>query len=174
MGLIERPLFIKIQDIKDNTEIDENVSDLKIKRSLIEVQNTMLQKVLGSTLFEKMSDDIQNNNLTDQYRVLLREKIHEYLLAAIELKIPKKLNIKYMENGVFTKDIDHASKLQYNESEAARKENLRVTTFYGQLITDYLKANLNKFPEYAIEDKSGIKAQDTIFNSPFVFVDDEI
>ncbi|RZT96623.1 hypothetical protein EV201_1264 [Ancylomarina subtilis] len=174
MGLIERPLFIEIQDIKNNTEIDDNVSDMKIQRSLIEVQNTMLQKVLGSTLFEKMSEDIKNDTLTNQYLTLLKEKIHEYLLAAIELKIPKKLNIKYTENGLLTKDIDHASKLQYNESEAVRKENLRVTTFYGQLITEYLKANLNKFPEYAIEDKSGIKAQDTIFNSPFVFVDDEI
>ena len=64
-------LLVRRQDILKLTPINGNVDTDKITPFIKSAQDIHIQDILGTKLFEKLIDGVQNSNLTADYNTLL-------------------------------------------------------------------------------------------------------
>ena len=63
--------FISEQDVKKNTPIDENVDSKLLQTAMRTAQDIYIRDILGSTLYDKLCDDINGAGLSGDYLTLV-------------------------------------------------------------------------------------------------------
>lgn len=170
MGIIKDALFIDIQDIKDNSIIDSNVSDKDIKFTLIEVQDTMLEPILGKVLFDKMAQLIKDEAVDGEYSTLLNDYIYKYLISAVVYRISDFIINKVRANGIYKKTGENTFQLSFEELEAMKKQKGKTVSIYNKRMREYLEANKTKFSELNNDEEV---EEISSYQEPFTFIDDD-
>ena len=68
-------LFISETFLKQNTQVSDNVDVKYIRESILWAQDTEIQTVLGSTLYNKIKDEIDASTLAGVYKTLVDDYI---------------------------------------------------------------------------------------------------
>ena len=140
--------FISNQAVKDHTVLDSNVDEKILKVSITSAQETMLQPLLGTNLYERIERGILMGDLSQDYLKLLSNQIKKYLLAAVVYKIAINLLFRYTNSSIMKDSNSNSAGISTPELNAIRQEKESEIKFYANALTEYLTVNSSLFPEY--------------------------
>ena len=151
-----RVLLISEQTLKSNGVINNNVDGMYILPAIEYAQDAGLQPIIGTKLYNKLMDLVSDGSIQQEtdYKVLLDEYVTPYLLNKVTADIQIPLNYKLRNQGVVQNQTENTivptmKDLQYVIQNYENKAN-----FYSNRLSDYLKANRKKYPEYCSVDSS--------------------
>lgn len=143
-------LLINPQDVRDMTNLSDNLDDSNIVPSIIDSQLIGLQSIIGTNLYDKLCRLVQTGEIIDNvpYNNLLNNYIFNYLLNMVLAdmviynynKQHNVGNIQYIDNSYQHNSL---SDLKYLQQYYVNK-----ATFYSERLIDFLKQNSSLYPEY--------------------------
>lgn len=172
---MNKPLYTSIDYLRKNTVINDNVQDEILVQVVKQVQELYIQPILGTSLYNKLNDIINDGSITgntySNYKILMDEYILPCVLQYCVWNSSIFLNFKFTNKNISTQKSDDSEPLGLDELKYLRDELRETAQFYGDRTIAYLKGNSNLFPEYAncLADGSGLHAQNTaFFNGVFI------
>lgn len=140
--------LIRTQELKQIGFTNTNVNDNVVSTTLLRVQDTMLRPVIGSELFKRLLDGVENNNLNSDEIGLLDEYIKPYLISAVDWRITN--HTLFEIRAKTTGKAQDVSIQPVSESELVRLQDhlRRDIETYKQMLIGYLADNCDVFPEY--------------------------
>lgn len=140
--------FITTKYIKDNTPVLGYVNDDELRNFIRPAQDVYISRVLGTTLYETLENNILNNSLTSDQVNLLRSYIQPALQYWVIYEYILWSNYKLTNKAVSKQNSDNSSPSELGEVSHLKESIRNWAEYYNQLITNYLKDNPNLFPEY--------------------------
>lgn len=74
------PLFISLNELKKNTAINGNVDANKLLPAIKTAQQLEIEPILGTDLYDKLSNEISGGTLSGIYLTLKQDYIHDILI----------------------------------------------------------------------------------------------
>lgn len=168
--------LISEAQLREYTDIDNNVDTALIKNGIREAQDIVLQPIIGTLLYEKIIDLIDAGTITDSanavYKTLLDDYIQNVLIYAAYFYVLDSIYLRSRNNGLLTPDGGENSsavdRSMYNVKRTAVKNKME---FYSTLLTDYIIEEESSYPELTASQKlyDLNPDYDTKYGSPFVF-----
>jgi hypothetical protein len=143
-----RAFLVDIATLKKIGFVNSNVEDNIISTTLRRVQKTMLEPILGTTLYDRLQEGVDNDDLNANETTLLNDYIVPVLVAAVDLRIVNHVTFEIRSKSVGTTSDQYltaGSKAQLDQL----KDDLRQDyNSYRTKLIGYLCENDNLFPEY--------------------------
>jgi hypothetical protein len=163
--------FVSIQQVKENTSLDQNIDEKYLINILKSAEEIFLQELLSSTLFNKLVDGIATNTLTDKQKTLVQDYILDYLYAVVEMLAVDDLILKITNYGVYTPSPDHTTQKQKGELTVIKSHKERAVLHFAEFIKRYISDNFEDFKEYV---SGGINDKPKTINNFGFWFDDNI
>jgi hypothetical protein len=151
---IVRKYFMSTDTLKELSLIENNVEEEKLAVMLNRVQKAELEVVLGTVLFKRLLEDIDNNSLAGIYEVLTNEYIIDFLIICCELEYVVSGANKFANMGVgkYNPQDTQVNNLQANNDV---RDHLRGRQkSYRDSLIGFLQDNKDDIPEYKAYDCS--------------------
>lgn len=140
--------------MKKNSIVNNNVDGMYLLPAIEYAQDAGLQPLIGTKLYNKLMDMVEDKSITGStdYKLLLDEYVTPYLINKVTADIQLPLAYKLRNQGVvqLTGENTYAPSLKDTQYIIQHYEN--QANFYGKRMSDYLKANRSKYPEYCSVD----------------------
>lgn len=140
--------LIETEVIKELGFIQGNVSDELIAPTLRRVQDIELKKIIGSELFNRLLDGVNNDNLTTDEESLLNSYIRDLLVSACDQKIVNHLIFQLRNSAAGTSKDSFITPLSKDERVTLLDDLRKDKEVYSQNLANHLKDNQDKFPQY--------------------------
>lgn len=147
-------LLVSEQTLKKNSVINNNVDGMYLLPAIEYAQDAGLQPIIGTKLYNKLMDLVEDGSITGatDYKNLLDEYVTPYLINKVTADVQIPLVYKVRNQGVVQQTgentyVPSLKDLQYVIQNYENKAN-----FYSNRLSDYLKANRSKYPEYCSVD----------------------
>lgn len=157
--------------VRQFTDINNNVDTELIKNNIRISQDYYLQQTIGTKLYEKLMDDVQNNTLAGYYATLLNDYVQDYLLYCTYYETLESIYLRPRNNGLLRpnggENSDPVDKDIYNMKRQSIENKM---TFYNEKLTQYIIEEEVNFPELATTDKLYEQVADYTnkYKNPFV------
>jgi hypothetical protein len=143
-------LFFTPQYLRENTVIGDSVDGTIIQPVVRLVQDKYIHPILSSSLYTELQDQINNNTLSGDYLTLMTQYVVPCMSQYCIYELVPYLNYKFRAKGISRQTSDTSTPADLSELYYIR-DNIRDTAqFYGDMLTKYLCANHNLFPEYNV------------------------
>lgn len=141
-------LFITRQDLVQSSILNGNVDTDKFIQFIKIAQDIHIQNYLGTSLYNKIESDIEGSSLSGDYLALVNNYIKPVLIHfALVDYLP--FSAYTLNNGGFVKLLpDNAESVTKDEVEYLVEKHRNFAQFYTRRMIDYIRFNLEKFPEY--------------------------
>jgi len=149
-----RVFLISEKTLKENSVINNNVDGMYILPAIEYAQDAGLQPLLGTKLYNKLMDLVEEGTITGatDYKLLLDEYIKPYLVNKVTADIQIPLAFKLRNQGVVQNTSDNTYLPTLRDMQYVTQNYENKANFYGNRMSDYLKANRSKYPEYCSID----------------------
>lgn len=149
-----RVLLISEQTIKTNSIINNNVDGMYILPAIDYAQDAGLQPLIGTKLYNKLMDMVEDGSIADSedYKLLLDDYITPYLLNKVTADIQLPLAYKLRNQGVVQQTGENTYVPSLKDTQYVIQHYQNQADFYGNRMSDYLRANKRKYPEYCSTD----------------------
>jgi len=140
--------LISTTNLKALSYISSNVDDLLLTTLITRVQDTVLESILGSSLFNRLLEGVDANDLNANETELLNTYITPCLVASVEVRATDMTTLELRQIGVAK--VSSEGVQNANESELNRVSNSlkKDYNFYRERLIRFLKLNNELFPEY--------------------------
>lgn len=145
-------LLISEKMLKTQSYINDNVDSCYILPAIQTSQDIGLQQLIGTRLYDKITYDIANDRLEENYKKLLDDYITPYLIYKVMSDIQIPLAYKSRNAGVVQTSNENVSVVDMNDAQRMAAYYDKKASFYGIRLSDYLCANNNLYPEYRAKD----------------------
>jgi hypothetical protein len=162
--------FCTIQQVKENSQLDQNIDEKYLKNILKSAEQVYLQELLSSTLFNKLVDGIADNTLTAKQKVLIQDYILDYLYALCEMLAVSDMLIKITNFGVFAPSPQNTTQKQSAELTTIKIHKERAVNHFAEFIKKYVAENIDDFSEYT---SGGINDKPKTINGFGFYLDDD-
>ena len=139
-------------DLKQYTAINDNVDACYINPAIIKAQDIGLQPLIGTALYKRLLQMVNDGTIAaegnEHYKELLDVYVTPYLRERTAVELVWNLFAKLRNAGVVTSNDQQTQQMSIGDCEYLRKKYDYDADFYGGRLTDYLKANSTRFPEY--------------------------
>lgn len=141
-------LFIQPIDLQRNSIVDGNVDIDKFLPYVKIAQQIHIQNYIGTKLYQRLQDDIQNDTLTPAYQLLLDEYIQPMLIhfAMVEYLPFSAYQIK--NNGVYKHSAEYAETLSKSEVDMLVQKERDFAEYYTERFTEFISYRQTIYPEY--------------------------
>lgn len=145
-------LLISWTKVKQYTDINDSLDPDLIKNNIRTAQDISLQRVIGTLLYQKLIDLVDNNTMDDSenvnYKTLLDVYIQDMLLYASYYEILESIFIRPKNNGLLTPNGgENSDSVDRNRYEMKRQSVLNKFEYYAYRLSKYLVEKQNEFPE---------------------------
>lgn len=149
-----RVFLISEATIKKNSVVNNNVDGMYLLPAIEYAQDAGLQPLLGTKLYNKLMDLVEDGSITGStdYKYLLDEYITQYLINKVTADIQIPLAYKLRNQGVVQNTAENTYAPSLKDMQYVIQNYENKANFYGNRLSDYLKANRSKFPEYCSKD----------------------
>lgn len=151
-------LFITPQTIKERTGLHANVDEKLISPEIMTAQDMFIHPALGTALYNRLLDGIENNNLTDAESDLITGYISDTLVYYVLSELPVGLSMQFYNKGLIRKSGDGQTEPSMQDMiDVANRYKARAEFYKDRLIL-YIKETASKgvlFQEY-INPGSGV------------------
>jgi len=144
-------LFISPATIKERTGLHANVDEKLVNPEIMTAQDMFIHPALGTGLYTRLQDGIENNNLTDKEQDLLDTYITPALVYYTLAELPMGMSFQFYNKGVIRKTGTDQTEPNVQELiEVANRYKARAE-FYANRMILYVKETASKgvyFQEY--------------------------
>lgn len=143
-------LFISVNTIKERTGLHANVDEKLVLPEIMTAQDMYILPALGTGLYNRLQDGIDNNDLTADETDLLDSYITNCLVYFVMSELPMGLSYQFYNKGVVRKTSDNTETPSAQDMiDVANRYKARAE-FYKQRLVKYLKqsSTITKFPLY--------------------------
>lgn len=143
-------LFISTTDLVKDTSLTGNIDTNKILPMLKAVQQIELEPVLGTDLYNKISDFILSGTIPEPYLSLKNDYIHDLLIhASMAYYIP--YSTYNITNGGASKWTggDNREAMEVSEVNYLVNKEESLAEMYKKRLIDHLCNNTSLYPEYS-------------------------
>lgn len=141
-------LFITRNDLVKYTAVNGNVDTDKFIQFVKIAQDIHIQNYLGSDLFNKISQDIINDNLTGDYLTLVNDYIKPMVIHWAMVEYLPFASYSIANKGIFKHSAENASNVDKNEVDFLIEKSRNLAQYYTDRFISYMSFNNNLFPEY--------------------------
>jgi hypothetical protein len=168
---MQNTLLISEAKLKRFTDINNNLDIDLISATIREAQIVHITRLLGSKLYDKIINDVDNDTLTGNYKSLVDDYIQDALLywsyyeslEAIYLR-PRNAGLVVPQGG------ENNTAADINLYDKKRQSVKNKAEYFSERLVDYLCFNTSVYPEYQQNVNSDIYPDTTTqFKSPIVF-----
>lgn len=156
-----RVFFITVNNLKEDTTINWAVEDKLLETSIYDSQRIDIEPILGTDLYNKISDEIEAETLAGVYKVLMDDYIYYTLVKASMKRSLIYLFAKIREKGVISKDDPGATTVDITILNKMRDEVYSDFGYYANRLKDYLCDNSSDYPEYSTNTGSDLDPNKT-------------
>jgi len=140
--------LINTTNLKKLSYISSNVDDSLLSTLITRVQDTVLESILGSNLFNRLLEGVDNDDLNANETALLDNYIAPCLVASVEVRAVEMTSLELRQIGlskVSSENVSNASESEMNRAFNSLKKDYN---FYRERLIRFLKLNHTLFPEY--------------------------
>jgi hypothetical protein len=142
-------LMIKRDDLVRHTSLNGNVDTDRFLQYILIGQETTIQQILGTDLYEKIQTDIENSTLSGDYETLVTTYIKPVLIHAAMVQYLPFAAFTIANNGVYKRSSENSENASKEEIDYLVEKERGIMEFYITRLTEYLTFNApSKFPEY--------------------------
>jgi hypothetical protein len=147
--------------IKENSELQDNVEEKFIKRSILSAQDIDLQNLLGTELYNLVLSELYNYKITGttistRIKTLVDDYVVPTLLYSVLRDVIPFLIFKLTPSSVAQNDNNaNTNVTEYKILALFRKEYETKYEHYSNRLTFYLNENNTTFPEWNYLNTSG-------------------
>lgn len=141
-------LFISRDDIIKFTVLNGNIDTDKFIQFIKIAQDVHIQNYLGTRLFNRLNDDIVNDDLTQPYSDLLSIYIKPMLIHWAMVEFLPYAAYTVANKGVFKHNSENSSNVDKNEIDFLIAKERDVAQSYTNRFIDFMCFNQVSFPEY--------------------------
>jgi hypothetical protein len=140
--LITRTDLVRLTALGGNVDTDKFIQFIKI------AQDIHIQGYLGTRLFDRIKDDIENDTLTNPYLNLLEKYIKPMLIhwAMVEYLPFAAYNIA--NKGVYKHTAENSDSVEKTEVDYLVEKERDIAQHYTQRFLDHMSNNSADYPEY--------------------------
>ena len=141
-------LFITPTDLKQNSLIDGNVDTDKFIQFIKIAQQIHIQNFLGTSLYDKISDDIIAGTLAGDYLTLVRDYVKDMLIHYAMVDYLPFAAYQVSNGGVFKHASENSESVTKSEVDSLVEKHRQFAQFYTRRLIDYMSFNNTLYPEY--------------------------
>jgi hypothetical protein len=141
-------LFISRDDIIKFTVLNGNIDTDKFIQFIKIAQDIHIQNYLGTRLFNRLNDDIVNDDLTQPYSDLLSTYIKPMLIHWAMVEFLPYAAYTVANKGVFKHNSENSTNVEKNEIDFLIAKERDVAQSYTNRFIDFMCFNQVDFPEY--------------------------
>jgi hypothetical protein len=140
--LITRTDLVRLTALGGNVDTDKFIQFIKI------AQDIHIQGYLGTRLFDRIKDDIENDTLANPYLSLLEKYIKPMLIhwAMVEYLPFAAYNIA--NKGVYKHTAENSESVEKTEVDYLVEKERDIAQHYTQRFLDHMCNNSADYPEY--------------------------
>lgn len=149
-----RVLLLSERVLKENSIVNNNVDTMYVYPAIDYAQDAGLQPLIGTKLYNKLMDIVADGTITGttDYKYLLDEYIIPYLINKTTAEIQIPLAFKVRNQGLVQQTGENTYVPSLKDTQYVIQNYENKANFYGNRLTDYLRANRLKYPEYCSVD----------------------
>jgi hypothetical protein len=143
--------FINVNTIKERSALHSNVDDKLILPEILTSQDMFILPALGTALYDRLQDGIENNNLTADEVDLLDNFITNPLVYYTLSELPVGLSYQFYNKGLVRKTSDNTDTPNMQDLIDVASRYRTRAEFYTQRLIKHLKqvsSTTDKFQEY--------------------------
>jgi hypothetical protein len=138
---MKNTLFISVSSIKERTGLHANVDDKLVLPEIKTAQDMYIHPLLGSALYERLQDGIDNNNLTADEVALLDNFVTDTLIYYVLSELPTGLSYQFYNKGLVRKTSDNSDQPQMQDLLDISARYRKRAEFYAERMVKFLKQN---------------------------------
>lgn len=146
-------LFVGVELVREFLGLDKSISDNNISYAILEAQDTSLENILSTPLYNKLKADIKAGSLAGDYATLVDEYIAKYLIKLAGYSLYGSQAILVAQAGVVRRSSDSYENATLEELNFARQSLKSSARKHEERLIRYIKGN--DFPEYASTPDAG-------------------
>lgn len=141
-------LFVSVQYIRNNSVINDNVDSELIEPWIPISQDKYIEPILGTALMTRLKTAITAGSVTGNTKILLDDHVQKTLREWVIYESLPFLNFKLTNKAISKKDSDNSTPSDVSEIVYLRNNIRDTAEYYSQRLTNFLKSNVDIFPEY--------------------------
>jgi hypothetical protein len=139
---MQNTILLSEARLKAFTDLNDYVDPELIKSATREAQIIYLTRVLGTRLYNKIMDDVDNNTVPPDYRDLIDNFILDYLLYATYFVALEYIWLRPRNNGLLQPNGgDNANSVDMVIYDKKRKSVESKMEYFGERLVDHLCFN---------------------------------
>lgn len=149
-----RVFLVSEATVKKNSVVNNNVDTLYLLPAIEYAQDNGLQSLIGTKLYNKLMDLVEDGSISGatDYKYLLDEYVTQYLVNKVTADIQIPLSFKVRNQGVVQQTGEGTYVPSMKDIQYVIQHYQNQADFYGNRMSDYLRANRIKYPEYCSID----------------------
>lgn len=167
-----RPIvkFVSPNYIKEQTPLQENISDDIIVPYIVAAQDVYIQQALGSTFYQHLKDAIVANTLTADEDDLIRDYIAPVITQFTFYELIPHINYKMTNKAVSTQSSEFSSPSGLDEIKYLRQSVRDLAEFYLKRLNRHLCQFGMNFPLYVApgSNENLSKNRRSFFNGVYI------
>jgi hypothetical protein len=160
-------LFITRKDLVKNTALSGSVDTDKFIQFIKLAQEIHVRNFLGTDLYDRISSDIESNNLSGDYLALKNDYIVPMLIHYAMAEYLPFASYTISNSGVHKHSSENSQTAEKREVDHLVAKERDYAEYYSNKFIDYMNYNASsKFPEYYSNNNEDIYPdKDTIYTS---------
>jgi hypothetical protein len=145
-------LFISETFLKQNTQVSDNVDVKYIREAILWSQDTLIQTIIGSTLYNKLKTEISASTLAGVYKTLVDDYIQVTLKHYVTAECLDMAHYKITNKGLQIQDSEQSAPASSSRLDKIVEKENNKGDWYRQRLINYLCENSSSYPEYENPD----------------------
>ena len=145
---MSQALFVSANRLKRDTAIGGSVDDDLIRPYVFMAQQRWILPVLGTDLYNKLTDEIDAGTVAGVYATLLNDYVIPSTVQYSFVQLVPFLRLRFVNNAVVIMNSEQSSAATYDDLKPLIDQALDMATFYRERLIAYLCENSSSFPEY--------------------------
>lgn len=149
---MSRVLLISTATLKKHTPIQDNVDDSLLNPYIYKAQETHIQQILGTNLYDKIMNLVQTNTIGTASNVNYKTVLDDYLVPCLIeysfYEVMPFISLKITNKSIVRGNAEFATEGDLADLKYLRSSVRDLAEFYAQRLTNYLKQYSYNFPEY--------------------------
>lgn len=144
-------LLISEDTLKTHSSLNKNVWADNLSSVIKATQDVDLQKFLGSCLYKKVLELVENGGIRNEnyvmYKELLDDYITNFLIYQTLANLIPEISTKITNMGLVVSNDEHVQNVTQGERDLVMGQYQKYADAYCKMMQDFLKENRDSFPE---------------------------
>lgn len=148
MALTPQIIFINEDYVKAYSHIDGSVDSNDILPSIIQAQDSQIQPLLGTDLYNELKKKVSLNVVEGDYETLLNDYVQMTTLKWTLVHFYPYLNQKIANGTIGSRNVESISPSSLSDVQSMIAIERTNAQFYSERLIEYLQNNGSLFSEY--------------------------